>query len=284
MGIDPTNFTVPAGLFSPALPGEIPDAATDQEFARTEAALGVKLPAELLMILKVRNGGTIRLCSFRLKPTAAKVYGEKLYPLTRLAGVHPAHSNGLTQLTTLARTQWQLPEGLIPLDGDGHTWCCLDYRAGPQPTLTHIDLESPREVPIAGSFAQFIAGLFIDVTNLSPALIALDAGAPTGDDLAQVLAALGCAAHLYPGVTANPKFPLPPTWHWPAFRGLLKDTPVWIKFEHNKLYPASIQKTPDRAADHPMLTVAVHPADEDQCLSRLLAALGAHANPIHGVR
>lgn len=280
-------FEVPAGLFGAPLKVDITDPATAEEFARTEKALGVRLPAELLEVLRVRNGGQIRLTSLKLTPEGRKKYGRKRYSFTRLAGVHPIHGEGLTQQTALARKEWELPEGLIPLGGDGHTWCCLDYRAcGPtgEPTVTHVDLDGEQEFSLAPSFAQFIFGLFRDPDSWEPALIALDKGAPVGQMLDTALRSLGCTVYTVPGLVSNPNFPQAPIWHWAKFRGALRDSPVWIQYERNKLYDVSMQKTSDRPARHPMLTVAVAAADEEACLRELLAALGPGAVLIHGMQ
>lgn len=280
-------FEVPDGLFGRALHGDIPDPATAEEFARTEKVLGVKLPGELLAVLRVRNGGQVRLTSVKLTPEGRKKYGRKRYSFTRLAGVHPIHGDGLTQQAAVARGEWGLPEGLIPLGGDGHTWCCLDYRGcGPtgEPGVTHVDLEGEQEFSLAPSFAEFISGLFRDPDSWEPALIALDTGAPMGKMLDDALLSLGCTVYTVPGLVSNPRNPPPPIWHWAKFRGALRKSPVWIQYERNRLYDVSIPKTPDRPAKHPMLTVAVAAADEEACLRELLAALGPSAVLIHGMR
>lgn len=283
----PGIFEIPDNLFGRPLKVDIKDPATTEEFARTEAALGVKLPAELLAVLNVRNGGQIRLSSLKLTPEGRKKYGRKRYSFTRLAGVHATDTDGLTQQTALAREEWELPEGLIPLGGDGHTWCCLDYRAcgsTGQPSVTHIDLDGGQEFALAPTFAEFISNLFRDPDSWEPALIALDQGAPVGKMLDGVLEALGCTVYTIPGLEPNPRNPTPPIWHWAKFRSALRDSPVWIQYERNKLYDASIQKTPDRSAKHPMLTVSVAAADEEACLRELLAGLGPHAVLIHGMQ
>lgn len=281
------EFEVPDDLFGTPLKVDITDPATAEEFARTEAGLGVKLPAELFAVLRVRNGGQLRRTSLKLTPEGRKKYGRKRYSFKRLAGVHPTEGDGLTQQTATAREEWQLPEGLIPLGGNGHTWCCLDYRvSGPtgEPCVSHIDLEGEQEFVLAPTFAEFISNLVRDPDSWEPALIALDQGAPMGAKLDAALQALGCTVHTIPGHFANPRFPIPPIWHWAKFRGALPDSPVWIQYERNKLYDVSIQKTPDRPANHPMLTVAVAAADEEACLRELLAGLGQGAVLIRGMQ
>lgn len=281
------EFQVPDDLFGLRLPTDIQEPVTDAEFARGERALGVRLPRDLLAVLRVRNGGQVRLTSLKLPASAARTYGRKTYAFTHLAGMHPSASDAITRLATLARDEWELPDGLVPLGGDGHSWCCLDYRAsGPDgpPTVTHVDLEQEIEVPLASSFAAFIAALFRDSESLEPALIALDEGCPMGKRLDAALQAVGCTPYTIPGLASNPRRPPPLIWHWPKYKGILRKSPAWLQFERNKLYDVSIQKTPLRSDRHPMLTVAVATPDEEACLRELLAALGPHAVLIHGVQ
>jgi hypothetical protein len=266
------------------LDGDIQDPATDAEVARTQRVLGVELPAEYIAALRVRNGGQLRHTCFKLPPAAAKVFRSTRYAISRLAGVHPTHPEGLTQLAALARDEWNLPAGFVPLTGDGHSWCCLDYRGKDRPSVTHVDIEAGREFTVAASFGELLDGLCTDVDYLTPALFALDEGAPRGTPLSHLLLSVGCTEYGYPGVKPSPAHPLPPTWHWAAYRGLLRNSPVWIKAESNRLYAVSPVKTPKRPPDHPMLTVAVHPKDEAACLRRLQDVLGTAAVLIHGVQ
>lgn len=127
--------------------------------------------------------------------------------------MHPVHGDGLTQQAQVAREEWELPDGLIPLGGDGHTWCCLDYRVcGPkgEPSVTQVDLDGEKEFSLAPSFAQFISGLFRNPDSWEPALIALDKGAPMGKMLEAALLSLGCTVHTIPGLVSSPRSPQPP--------------------------------------------------------------------------
>jgi hypothetical protein len=59
-------------------------------------------------------------------------------------------------------TEWDLPSPIVSLCGDGHWWIALDYRAnGPEamPSVTWLDTEVGQDIPLAGSFLEFIEGL-----------------------------------------------------------------------------------------------------------------------------
>ncbi len=70
----PEAFKVPDGLFGLALGVDIQEPATDAEFAWSEQQLGVRLPAELLAVLRVRNGGAAeKHMATRLEAAVARV-------------------------------------------------------------------------------------------------------------------------------------------------------------------------------------------------------------------
>ena len=58
--------------------------------------------------------------------------------------------------------EWDIPTPVVLLDGDGHTWVALDYRAcGPAgaPAVTWFDVELERELPLAPDFRSFVERL-----------------------------------------------------------------------------------------------------------------------------
>jgi len=128
---------------------------------RLEATLGVALPAELVALLRVRNGGVLRYCRF---PTAA-VAGCDHVALDELGGVGGG-GHDLFDVRYL-REEWDLPEWAVMLGGDGHTWIALDYRRAGEPGVVWLessdqDGAGPRVTPLAASFPAFLAGLQLD--------------------------------------------------------------------------------------------------------------------------
>ena len=60
--------------------------------------------------------------------------------------------------------EWGLPQGLVLLDGDGHTWTALDYRSGAgEPSVVGLELEAGDELLIASSFDELLDSLRPDV-------------------------------------------------------------------------------------------------------------------------
>lgn len=270
-------------LFKPPIGREARAGASPDAIARAQSALGVQLPALLIKLWKARNGGRLRAAHFTLlkRPPRRLWSGRYHFQSLPSAGAN----DDIVDLTATAR-DWEIPDGLIPLFGDGHWWCCLDYRnrgSKREPSITHIDTDAIGEFEVAPTFADFLTGLYRSPEDREPALIALDDGAPRGDALAAVLEPLGCTRYLFPGCVTNPNFPHPPTWNWKKYRSFVRGLCASIAAENNRLYSVSILKTAERPADHPMLTVSVTPAHAKKCLNELLAALGPAAALMHSV-
>uniref|UniRef100_UPI003F83BE8F SMI1/KNR4 family protein n=1 Tax=Bacillus safensis TaxID=561879 RepID=UPI003F83BE8F len=57
--------------------------------------------------------------------------------------------------------EWELPEGLVLINGDGHTWVAMDYRKTKEnPAIHYFDVEMEEDFKLANSFDEFIEGLY----------------------------------------------------------------------------------------------------------------------------
>ena len=143
-----TIWSVP--VYLPLLQPQLTAEAT----ASAEEQIGYKLPTEYLDLLKKQNGGFIR---YTLPETCHD----------SIDGIGPHEPS-------LARPDWDECQeyvsfplrGLVPFDGDGHWYLCLDYRRDPRhPSVTHADIECDRESRIADSFAGYLAMLQLDIED-----------------------------------------------------------------------------------------------------------------------
>ena len=125
-----------------------------------------------------------------------------------------------------------------------------------------------------------MAGLSRDPQNLEPALIALDKGAPLGEQLAATLEGLGYRKWSPPGLSQRK---LPPAWENQKYSSFVKGCDARIELWANRLYEVSHLLTDQRPEKHPMLRVSVSERDEQACLGELLAALGSGAALLHGL-
>ena len=141
-----------------AVPAYLPyrqPALTAEVVAAAERQLGVRLPGGYLRLLEVQNGGYLRA-------------GHRHWPAAQLWGIGPelpSLTGGLARWQDGADDEGWVPQAahlLVPFDGDGHWYLCLDYRQAPgtdEPAVTFVDVESEAESPVAPSFEAFLAEL-----------------------------------------------------------------------------------------------------------------------------
>lgn len=119
-----------------------------------EEKLQLELPADYVSLMKQQNGG-------RLAKTLYNTDEEEIY-IEEILGISEEEAEGI--LTTLyLREEWDLPDDIILLSGDGHSWVFLDYRINKsQPSVSYIDLEMEKDYVLAANFTDFIKGLYVD--------------------------------------------------------------------------------------------------------------------------
>jgi hypothetical protein len=140
-------------------------ALSDEMRAVAEATLGVRLPEELISLLRIQNGGYTKGFAHPMRqPTT---WAEDHVPLDDLAGIvtDPNHKTAQNLLHTEYLTQeWGLPPQQVLLSGEGHYWITLDYRNGATPSVAWLDVESGEDIQIATTFARFLDGLVPSAT------------------------------------------------------------------------------------------------------------------------
>ncbi len=127
---------------------------TPEILENAEKQIGFKLPNELVEILKIQNGGYVR---YKLPET----------PHGQIMGIGP-YFPSLTDLDWTEYKEYVSFEldGLVPIDGDGHWYICLDYRENKEkPKVTWIDVECDNQEDIANSFTDFLELLELDIEN-----------------------------------------------------------------------------------------------------------------------
>lgn len=156
--------------------GEAPPPLTAEGVAATERALGVRLPAAYLDLLRVRNGGATRGWECPVEDGDVQ-WAEEVF---ELFGVPPLSAeqaaaldgpalaetisddvHGSILVTPYMTREWKLPPRQALLSGDGHTWLSLDYRAGEDPKVVFLQ-DDGWEFSVsvlAESFDQFLAKL-----------------------------------------------------------------------------------------------------------------------------
>lgn len=141
---------------------------TEAMLEAAESKLQVKLPALLVELLRVQNGGYTAGFAFPMQ--RATSWADDHVPLMELFGIVPDEAIQTAQNilhTPYMMEEWGLPENQVLLTGDGHWWITLDYRASPTPRVLWIDTEMEQEIEVAASFDDFINGLVPDDTYSS---------------------------------------------------------------------------------------------------------------------
>jgi len=152
MAIDPRAFWAENYYNHPPL--------NDQMISEAEAALEVKLPVELIELLRIQNGGYTK--GFAHPMSQRTTWAADHVPLDDLAGIvtNPSVDTPINLLeTAYLTTEWGLPPKQVLLSGDGHYWITLDYRNGPEPSVAWIDVECGEDLQVAPSFKAFLLGL-----------------------------------------------------------------------------------------------------------------------------
>ncbi len=133
---------------------------TEDMILTAEKTLGVKLPARLIELLQIQNGGYTK--GFVFPMTQKTSWSDDHVSLTELFGIvtDPEIESGHNILDTAYMTaEWDLPGKQVLLAGDGHWWITLDYRGRDIPTVQWIDTECDEDLVIANTFDEFLNGL-----------------------------------------------------------------------------------------------------------------------------
>ena len=162
-GFDLTNFWDDNWY---ALKEYVSDPPSDELIASVEEALGYKLPAAYIWLMKQHNGGIpVNTCYPCDEPTC---WSDDHVAITGIFGIGREKSCSLCgELgSQFMIDEWEYPAigvAICDCPSAGHDMIFLDYRAcGPQgePAVAHVDQENDYKIThLADSFEEFIRGL-----------------------------------------------------------------------------------------------------------------------------
>ncbi|EMI13296.1 smi1 knr4 family [Bacillus stratosphericus LAMA 585] len=128
----------------------------EAEIAKAEKKLGVTLPDTYKKLILEQNGGYTIHNAF--PTTHSNSWAEDHIQFNHLLGI--AEDEGIMDSAYLIK-EWELPEGLVLINGDGHTWVAMDYRKTKEnPAIHYFDVEMEEDFKLADSFDEFIQGLY----------------------------------------------------------------------------------------------------------------------------
>ncbi|PRS78113.1 SMI1/KNR4 family protein [Bacillus sp. GBSW2] len=128
----------------------------EKKIAKAEKKLGVILPDTYKKLILEQNGGYTVHNAF---PTNhSNSWAEDHIQFNHLLGI--AEDEGIMDSAYLIK-EWELPEGLVLINGDGHTWVAMDYRKTKEnPAIHYFDVEMEEDFKLADSFDELIQGLY----------------------------------------------------------------------------------------------------------------------------
>ena len=135
---------------------------TDVVVQDAERQLGVRLPASLLEILRVQNGGEVAELWNAFPTDVPTSWSENHVPLDDMMGIGRHDGQQSLLDSPYLVEEWGLPSPLVLLSGDGHCWIALDYRAcgkHGEPSVTWFDMDDSTELPLAADFQAFVERL-----------------------------------------------------------------------------------------------------------------------------
>lgn len=130
---------------------------TDEMVKKAEDDLGIKLPHPYIQLLKQQNGGYL---IFNAHPKDVPTsWAPDHVNVNHLFGIGMGTEKGILDSSYLIQ-EWDLPENIVLISGDGHAWIALDYRnTKSEPAVMYIDVEQEQEFQLANNFESFINGL-----------------------------------------------------------------------------------------------------------------------------
>ncbi|MCA0924227.1 SMI1/KNR4 family protein [Bacillus stratosphericus] len=129
---------------------------SEAEISKAEKKLGVTFPDTYKKLILEQNGGYTIHNAF--PTTHSNSWAEDHIQFNHLLGI--AEDEGIMDSAYLIK-EWELPEGLVLINGDGHTWVTMDYRKTKEnPPIHYFDVEMEEDFKLADSFGEFIEGLY----------------------------------------------------------------------------------------------------------------------------
>lgn len=129
----------------------------ETDIKKVERILGIQLPKEYIDILKEQNGGGIIYNAFPSpKPTAwddTSGYIDHIFGIGKDPGILD---------TPYYIQEWEMPENIVLISGDGSEWIAFDYRhTKTNPPIIYLNNDSNEIITVADTFSEFISKLFL---------------------------------------------------------------------------------------------------------------------------
>ncbi|MCC8308225.1 SMI1/KNR4 family protein [Bacillus amyloliquefaciens] len=132
------------------------DSVTEEMIKHIENKLNIILPESYKKLILKQNGGMINYNAF--PTTVQNSWAEDHIEFDYLLGL--GEDPGILDSSYLIK-EWDLPENILLIHGDGHTWVAMDYReTNSNPPIHYFDVETDQDFKLATSFDEFLSKLY----------------------------------------------------------------------------------------------------------------------------
>ncbi|MEU6459746.1 SMI1/KNR4 family protein [Streptomyces sp. NPDC047065] len=135
---------------------------TDQAVRDAERLLDVTLPASLIDLLRVQNGGQMTSARNAFRTDSSTWWSKDHVSFDHVMGIGHRKSTVSLPDSPYLVEEWGLPSPVVLLSGDGPCWIALDYRAcgrHGEPSVGRFDADFSVELALAADFGSFVEGL-----------------------------------------------------------------------------------------------------------------------------
>ncbi|MFD4613045.1 SMI1/KNR4 family protein [Streptomyces sp. NPDC058440] len=135
---------------------------TDQAILEAERLLNVTLPASLLNLLRIQNGGLIASSRDAFPTGRPTSWAPDHVPFDTVMGIGRREQTLSMLDSPYLVEEWGLPADVVLVSGGGHYWIGLDYRTcgrHGEPSVAWFDTDDNSELALAPDFHSFIESL-----------------------------------------------------------------------------------------------------------------------------
>lgn len=128
---------------------------TDKKLAEFKQKIGYQLPASLVNLLKIQNGGYTRYCPSETTNFELWGIGDEFPNLLPIERCIDLELSDYVSFDT---------KGLIAFNGYGNFFHCLDYRSdATHPKIVYVDIECDEIEEVAESFDAYLQQFSLDI-------------------------------------------------------------------------------------------------------------------------
>jgi len=119
---------------------------------------GLKLPISFIEFKNTDLGWVVKTPKADTD-TLRYYFGDGLYEFNTLYRFDEDDHDSIFH-SIISGQEWGLPEKIVPIEGDGHTWLALDYRKNClNPAVILIESDTSEYLTVAHDFDSFLAAL-----------------------------------------------------------------------------------------------------------------------------